>query len=169
MGGIVSRSPGCSIAATAFVELILAVELFEKGLDQTRRARTAWVDSVHFDMTFLSVSYYSLCQAILLQLRQKAQSIYYAFRADGIEPPSTEEKDLLDLLSLFGGQTPLVDESKNSARNSPEASLTPDTSRSGSHPASDEQHIELDSIPLEKIFDTHPPTAVDLHPSCVAI
>lgn len=46
MASIVTRSPGCAVAATAFVELTLAVDLFEKAAVTTQRARSGLV-SIH--------------------------------------------------------------------------------------------------------------------------
>ncbi|KAF7331836.1 Clathrin-coated vesicle protein [Mycena kentingensis (nom. inval.)] len=89
VGCIVTRSPSSSMAPTAFIELGLACDLFEKGATQSRRARSGL--------------------AILCKLREKAFQVYSQFRTGNPTPPPTgfglgsDYGD--DELALFGGQT----------------------------------------------------------------
>ncbi|KAF8076284.1 fungal-specific transcription factor domain-containing protein [Lyophyllum atratum] len=89
VGCIVTRSPSSSMAPSAFIELGLACDLFEKGARHSRRARSGL--------------------AILGKLREKAFHVYSQFRS-GTSTPNTvlsvgkpDYGD--DELALFGGQT----------------------------------------------------------------
>lgn len=46
LASIVSKSPGCHVAATAFVELNLAVNIYGRGAASTRRARSGLVSII---------------------------------------------------------------------------------------------------------------------------
>ncbi|KJA29960.1 hypothetical protein HYPSUDRAFT_210788 [Hypholoma sublateritium FD-334 SS-4] len=89
VGCIVTRSPSSSMAPSAFIELGLACDLFEKGAMQSLRARSGL--------------------AILYKMREKAFHIYSQFRTGNphaskifsIDKPDYGE----DELALFGGQT----------------------------------------------------------------
>ncbi|KAF7301357.1 Zn(2)-C6 fungal-type domain-containing protein [Mycena indigotica] len=90
VGCIVTRSPSSSMAPTAFIELGLACDLFEKGAKQSRRARSGL--------------------AILCKLREKAYQVYSQFRSGNPTPPPNGFGRGLhdygeDELALFGGQT----------------------------------------------------------------
>ncbi|KAJ7499017.1 fungal-specific transcription factor domain-containing protein [Mycena latifolia] len=90
VGCIVTRSPSSSMAPTAFIELGLACDLFEKGAKHSRRARSGL--------------------AILCKLREKAFQVYSQFRSGNPAPPPTGFGLGLsdygeDELALFGGQT----------------------------------------------------------------
>ncbi|KAF7355229.1 Zn(2)-C6 fungal-type domain-containing protein [Mycena sanguinolenta] len=90
VGCIVTRSPSSSMAPTAFIELGLACDLFEKGAKSSRRARSGL--------------------AILCKLREKAFEVYSQFRSGNPTPPPTSFSPGLfdygeDELALFGGQT----------------------------------------------------------------
>ncbi|KAG6918921.1 hypothetical protein DXG01_010576 [Tephrocybe rancida] len=89
VGTIVTRSPSSSMAPSAFIELGLACDLFEKGASQSRRARSGL--------------------AILGKLREKAFQVYSQFRSGN---PTTNAVLSVgkpdygdDELALFGGQT----------------------------------------------------------------
>ncbi|KAJ7228762.1 fungal-specific transcription factor domain-containing protein [Mycena pura] len=90
VGCIVTRSPSSSMAPTAFIELGLACDLFEKGAKQSKRARSGL--------------------AILCKLREKAFQVYSQFRSGNPVPPlSGFGLGLFDYgedeLALFGGKT----------------------------------------------------------------
>ncbi|KAJ7667924.1 fungal-specific transcription factor domain-containing protein [Mycena polygramma] len=90
VGCIVTRSPSSSMAPTAFIELGLACDLFEKGAKFSRRARSGL--------------------AILCKLREKAFQVYSQFRSGNpTAPPTGFGLGLFDYgedeLALFGGQT----------------------------------------------------------------
>ncbi|KII94752.1 hypothetical protein PLICRDRAFT_96595 [Plicaturopsis crispa FD-325 SS-3] len=93
VGSIVTRSPSSSMAATAFVELGLAVELFEKGATSNRRRQTGL--------------------AILTRLREKAIQVYSQYQS-GSPLPNVDRsihalhEDGDDQLALFAGQTRVV-------------------------------------------------------------
>ncbi|EAU84699.2 hypothetical protein CC1G_00218 [Coprinopsis cinerea okayama7 len=93
VGCIVTRSPSCSLASSAYIELGLACDLFEKGCNESRRAKSGL--------------------AILLKLRRRASEVYSryisgdAHAAGGIL--STGQPDYgEDELALFGGQTKVL-------------------------------------------------------------
>ena len=46
VGSIVTRAPSSTMASTAFIELGLATDLFEKGAQFSRRARSGMVSAV---------------------------------------------------------------------------------------------------------------------------
>ncbi|KAF9482496.1 hypothetical protein BDN70DRAFT_875065 [Pholiota conissans] len=89
VGCIVTRSPSSSMASSAFIELGLACDLFEKGASQSLRARSGL--------------------AILYKMRERAFQIYSQFRTGNPNPSkilSTDRPDYGDdELALFGGQT----------------------------------------------------------------
>uniref|UniRef100_A0A8H8CL84 Xylanolytic transcriptional activator regulatory domain-containing protein n=1 Tax=Psilocybe cubensis TaxID=181762 RepID=A0A8H8CL84_PSICU len=89
VGCIVTRSPSSSMAASAFIELGLACDLFEKGATHSRRARSGL--------------------AILYKMREKAFQVYSQFRSGNIAPNRTLSVGKPDYgddeLALFGGQT----------------------------------------------------------------
>jgi hypothetical protein len=91
VGSIVTRAPSSSMSSTAFVELGLAVDLFEKGAKHSRRARTGI--------------------AILRKLRNKSNQVYSQFRGSGV-PPTIHSPhngdDGADELAIFGGQTRVI-------------------------------------------------------------
>lgn len=89
VGCIVTRSPSSSMAPSAFIELGLACDLFEKGAMHSRRARSGL--------------------AILYKMREKAFHVYSQFRSGSTPVPgilSVGKPDYGDdELALFGGQT----------------------------------------------------------------
>ncbi|KAJ7276302.1 hypothetical protein B0H12DRAFT_13960 [Mycena haematopus] len=87
VGCIVTRSPSSSMAPTAFIELGLACDLFDKGARFSRRARSGL--------------------AILCKLREKAFEVYSQFRSGNPAPlPTVFSPGLFDYgedeLALFG-------------------------------------------------------------------
>ncbi|KAJ3573873.1 hypothetical protein NP233_g2152 [Leucocoprinus birnbaumii] len=92
VGSIITRSPSSSMAPTAFIELGLACDLFEKGATHSRRVRSGSI--------------------ILQKLRQKAFQVYSQFRSGN--PPlqnaiAFNRQDYGDdELALFGGQTRIL-------------------------------------------------------------
>ncbi|KAJ7129786.1 fungal-specific transcription factor domain-containing protein [Mycena epipterygia] len=115
VGCIVTRSPSSSMAPTAFIELGLACDLFEKGAKHSRRARSGL--------------------AILCKLREKAFQVYSQFRSGNpTPPPSGFGLGLFDYgedeLALFGGQTrvmvsKLISKKKNKDQNPKESFFSP--------------------------------------------
>lgn len=103
------------MSSTAFIELGLAVDLFEKGAKHSRRARSGMVGQQLFcAMHNLTVR----AQAILSKLRDKAFQVYAQFRGGNSTfptawHPSTKSRlewgagddDSADELAIFGGQT----------------------------------------------------------------
>ncbi|KAG5644077.1 hypothetical protein DXG03_009167 [Asterophora parasitica] len=89
VGTIVTRSPSSSMAASAFIELGLACDLFEKGAMSSRRARNGL--------------------AILCKLRERAFQVYSQFRSGNVTPNAVLAVGSPDYgedeLALFGGQT----------------------------------------------------------------
>jgi hypothetical protein len=102
----VTRSPSSSMASSAFIELGLACDLFEKGASQSRRARSGLVCLCN---NVRRPSLITLFQAILYKMREKAFQIYSQFRTGNPNPSkilSTDRPDYGDdELALFGGQT----------------------------------------------------------------
>ncbi|KAF9469100.1 fungal-specific transcription factor domain-containing protein [Collybia nuda] len=133
VGCIVTRSPSSSMASSAFIELGLACDLFEKGAVHSRRARSGL--------------------ALLRKLRQKAFQVYSQFRS-GNSPPtvilSVGKPDYGDdELALFGGQTRVL-VSKLLSNRSKNRSATPQSSILSP--------IDTESKPLlsENAPDVHP-------------
>ncbi|KAG6902306.1 hypothetical protein C0995_001916 [Termitomyces sp. Mi166 len=89
VGTIVTRSPSSSMAPSAFIELGLACDLFEKGASHSRRARSGL--------------------AILGKLREKAFQVYSQFRSGNQSTNAVLSVGKPDYgddeLALFGGQT----------------------------------------------------------------
>lgn len=89
VGCIVTRSPSSSMASSAFIELGLACDLFEKGAMHSRRARSGL--------------------AILYKMREKAFQVYSQFRTGNTVSSRILAVDKPDYgddeLALFGGQT----------------------------------------------------------------
>ncbi|KAJ6509940.1 fungal-specific transcription factor domain-containing protein [Mycena vitilis] len=120
VGCIVTRSPSSSMAPTAFIELGLACDLFEKGAKFSRRARSGL--------------------AILCKLREKAFQVYSQFRSGNpTAPPTGFGLGLFDYgedeLALFGGQTrvmvsKLISSKKKTKEHSSFLSPVPSTSAS---------------------------------------
>ncbi|KAJ6599161.1 fungal-specific transcription factor domain-containing protein [Mycena vulgaris] len=140
VGCIVTRSPSSSMAPTAFIELGLACDLFEKGAKHSRRARSGL--------------------AILCKLREKAFQVYSQFRSGNPTPPPTgfgTNGDYgEDELALFGGQTRVLVSKliskKTKDYNPKESFFTPPTSTSSiSSPTSSSSTPVSEPIP-----DVHP-------------
>ncbi|KAG6855101.1 hypothetical protein C0991_006030 [Blastosporella zonata] len=130
VGTIVTRSPSSSMAPSAFIELGLACDLFERGASQSRRARSGL--------------------AILGKLREKAFQVYSQFRSGN---PTTNAVLSVgkpdygdDELALFGGQTRVLVSkllNKTSSRKQP-VHLTHSVDSSGA------------GSPAESTPDVHP-------------
>ncbi|TFK24536.1 hypothetical protein FA15DRAFT_704519 [Coprinopsis marcescibilis] len=109
VGTIVTRSPKSSMAANAFKDLNVAVELFEQAADQSQRAKVAL--------------------AVLRRLQEKAQRSFKA--VEGGEAPTVELKvvtatpdgDSDDELAIFGGQVRVVTKKVKPPRS--ESSVSP--------------------------------------------
>ncbi|KAJ7068172.1 fungal-specific transcription factor domain-containing protein [Mycena amicta] len=142
VGCIVTRSPSSSMAPTAFIELGLACDLFEKGAKQSRRARSGL--------------------AILCKLREKAYQVYSQFRSGNPTPPPTGFGRGLsdygeDELALFGGQTRVLVSkliSRKSKRDDKDQSSTP--TMSGSTVSSESSPTSSGSSGVESVPDVHP-------------
>lgn len=109
------------MASSAFIELGLACDLFDKGARHSRRARSG--------------------MAILHKMREKAFQVYSQFRSGNAPIPgvlSTGRPDYgEDELALFGGQTRvlvsrLLSQSKRAAKRSSSASSSTTTSTNSS-------------------------------------
>ncbi|KAF7313707.1 Zn(2)-C6 fungal-type domain-containing protein [Mycena chlorophos] len=157
VGCIVTRSPSSSMAPTAFIELGLACDLFEKGAKQSRRARSGL--------------------AILCKLRDKAYQVYSQFRSGNpMPPPNGFGRGLSDYgedeLALFGGQTRVLVAKLISRRNKKEdrehsLAMSPTSSASDSS----RESTSPDSVPdvhpsLVDYLSLFPPSQqpVDIHP-----
>ncbi|RDB22452.1 putative transcriptional regulatory protein C1F7.11c [Hypsizygus marmoreus] len=159
VGCIVTRSPSSSMAPSAFIELGLACDLFEKGATHSRRARSGL--------------------AILRKLREKAFQVYSQFRSGNSTPNAVLSVGKPDYgddeLALFGGQTRVLVSkllgSKKLSRNQAPSSR-PSTSGPGEkgskspaemtpdvHPSLVEY---LSTVPLG---NTAPPTPDQQHPT----
>ncbi|KAG6813503.1 hypothetical protein H0H92_010528 [Tricholoma furcatifolium] len=148
VGTIVTRSPSSSMAPSAFIELGLACDLFEKGASQSRRARSGLV--------------------ILRKLREKAFQVYSQFRSGN---PTTNAVLAVgkpdygdDELALFGGQTRVLVSkllNKSSNRKKPSSPTNSGNSAAGS-PAAETPDVHpslveyLSNIPLEHTAPSSP-------------
>ncbi|KAF7976905.1 hypothetical protein HWV62_5292 [Athelia sp. TMB] len=104
VGSIATKAPSSSMASTAFIELGLAVDLFERCAGISERARSG--------------------VAILQKLKEKAFLVLSQYRGGGISPSPAlsmfnSQEDGTDELALFGGQTRVV-VSKTLSAKSPE-------------------------------------------------
>ncbi|KAJ6539249.1 fungal-specific transcription factor domain-containing protein [Mycena capillaripes] len=143
VGCIVTRSPSSSMAPTAFIELGLACDLFEKGAKCSRRARSGL--------------------AILCKLREKAFQVYSQFRSGNPTPPPTGFGLGLfdygeDELALFGGQTRvLVSKLISNQNNKSRDSTSKDSFLSPTPTASSSTGSSPRVIPAsEPVPDVHP-------------
>ncbi|KAJ6538585.1 fungal-specific transcription factor domain-containing protein [Mycena sp. CBHHK59/15] len=139
VGCIVTRSPSSSMASTAFIELGLACDLFEKGAKHSRRARSGL--------------------AILCKLREKAFQVYSQFRTGNpTQLPSGFGLGLSDYgedeLALFGGQTRVLVSKLVSKKN---REPSPKESPFISPALSNQDSLSSSSTPVsEPIPDVHP-------------
>ncbi|KAF7352874.1 Zn(2)-C6 fungal-type domain-containing protein [Mycena venus] len=145
VGCIVTRSPSSSMAPTAFIELGLACDLFEKGAKFSRRARSGL--------------------AILCKLREKAFQVYSQFRSGNPAPPPTGFGPGLfdygeDELALFGGQTRVMVSKLIKGK---EKGREKDRSSKDSHLPSSMSSPSTASTPSSSMSDPVP----DVHPSLV--
>ncbi|KAG6891283.1 hypothetical protein C0992_009475 [Termitomyces sp. T32_za158] len=129
VGTIVTRSPSSSMAPSAFIELGLACDLFEKGASHSRRARSGL--------------------AILGKLREKAFQVYSQLRSGNQSTNAVLSVGKPDYgddeLALFGGQTRVLVSKllkKSSIRQQPASSIHSGDSTAGS--------------PIEMPPDVHP-------------
>jgi len=132
VGCIVTRSPSSSMASSAFIELGLACDLFEKGAMRSRRARSGLVSETVIGDLLVSFKF----KAILYKMREKAFQVYSQFRTGNTVSSkilAVDEPDYGDdELALFGGQTrvlvsKLLNSSKKTRKqsvSSPAASLS---------------------------------------------
>ncbi|KZP16989.1 hypothetical protein FIBSPDRAFT_747810 [Athelia psychrophila] len=95
VGSVATKAPSSSMASTAFMELGLAIDMFERGVGISQRARTGL--------------------AILKKLREKAFLALSQYRSstNGGAPSPTlsilkSQEDGTDELALFGGQTSVL-------------------------------------------------------------
>ncbi|KXN83717.1 hypothetical protein AN958_00859 [Leucoagaricus sp. SymC.cos] len=130
VGGIITRSPSSSMAPTAFIELGLACDLFEKGATHSRRVRSGL--------------------AILQKLRQKAFHVYSQFRSGNPPLHSTlpfnrhEHGD--DELALFGGQTRILVTRLLSANKKKRQTVAPSSASNSSGSTMSSPTIETESL-----------------------
>ncbi|KDR83850.1 hypothetical protein GALMADRAFT_1339423 [Galerina marginata CBS 339.88] len=147
VGCIVTRSPSSSMASSAFIELGLACDLFEKGAMHSPRARSGL--------------------AILYKMREKAFQVYSQFRSGNVAPNKTLSIGKPDYgddeLALFGGQTRVL-VSKLISRSIKEP-RSPSSSASVSSPSSDGDSRSSPSYDTSQEPSTD--TNRDVHPSLV--
>ncbi|CAK5275690.1 unnamed protein product [Mycena citricolor] len=146
VGSIVTRSPSASMAATAFIELGLVCDLFDKGAKKSRRARSGL--------------------AILCKLREKAYQVYSQFRGGNPAPLPTTGFGVgtqdygEDELALFGGQTRIL-VSKLISRKKQE-----NTSREAVSPSS-HSGMQMTPTPSSSLSSPASDAMPDVHPSLV--
>lgn len=123
VGCIVTRSPSSSMASSAFIELGLACDLFEKGAMHSRRARSGLVSEIVIGDFLISFKF----KAILYKMRERAFQVYSQFRTGNTVSSKILAVDKPDYgddeLALFGGQTrvlvsKLLNSSKKTRRQS---------------------------------------------------
>ncbi|KAK7061636.1 Zn(2)-C6 fungal-type domain-containing protein [Favolaschia claudopus] len=157
LGCIVTRSPSSSMAPTAFIELGLACDLFEKGAKVSRRARSGL--------------------AILCKLREKAFQVYSQFRSGNPAPSSAGFGPGLfdygeDELALFGGQTRVM-VSKLISRTDKSSGKEKEKDSNSSNPNVNESHLPSlpSATPSTSSSVSTPSTSSepmpDVHPSLV--
>ncbi|KZP04803.1 hypothetical protein FIBSPDRAFT_940817 [Athelia psychrophila] len=119
VGSVATKAPSSSMASTAFKELGLAVDMFERGVGISQRARTGL--------------------AILKKLKEKASlalSNYCSGTNDGAPSPAlsilNSQEDGTDELALFGGQTSVL-VTKATSQKSPSWHIS--SSSSGASPS----------------------------------
>ncbi|KZP30137.1 hypothetical protein FIBSPDRAFT_908140 [Athelia psychrophila] len=122
VGSVATKAPSSNMASSAFIELNLAVDLFERGAGTSERAKAAL--------------------AVLKTLRGKAFFVLSQHRSssDGNTPSPAltifnSQEDGTDELALFGGQTRLVI-SKNLTANQEGAMNNPSASSDSAPPPS---------------------------------
>ncbi|KAF7973068.1 hypothetical protein HWV62_16252 [Athelia sp. TMB] len=123
VGSIATKAPSSSMASTAFMELGLAVDLFERGSGISGRARTGMV-KLQGCCLHLIEALMECLQAILKKLKDKAFLVLSQHRSRGNSPSPapplfSNQEDGTDELALFGGQTHLM-VSKSLSAQSPE-------------------------------------------------
>ena len=153
VGSIVTRSPSSSMAPSAFIELGLACDLFEKGATQSLRIRSGLVRVWILSDASLFMSFQ--WQAILCKMREKAFHIYSQFRTGNPNASKVLSIDKPDYgddeLALFGGQTRVLvtkllncsGKTRHPASNSTSVSNTPSSDSGDSRatgPVSDLSH-----------------------------
>ncbi|KAJ7047468.1 fungal-specific transcription factor domain-containing protein [Mycena alexandri] len=157
VGCIVTRSPSSSMAPTAFIELGLACDLFEKGAKFSRRARSGF--------------------AILCKLREKAFQVYSQFRSGNPTPPPSTGFGLglfdygEDELALFGGQTrvlvtKLISKKKNKEQNNSEdpSFFSPMTGTSSAPSPQSSESVPDVHPSLVEYLSLFPPQYPDVQP-----
>ncbi|KAF8165443.1 fungal-specific transcription factor domain-containing protein [Crassisporium funariophilum] len=139
VGLIVTRSPSSSMAQSAFVELGLACDLFEKGAMKSRRARSGL--------------------AILYKMREKAFHVFAQFRAGNTTASSILSFGKPDYgddeLALFGGQTRVL------------VSRLLTSSRKQRKPSSSSTSVSSPSSDSDSRGTPSTETGHDVHPSLV--
>ncbi|TFK28831.1 hypothetical protein FA15DRAFT_664908 [Coprinopsis marcescibilis] len=130
VGCIVTRAPASSMASSAYFELGLACDLYEKGVIQSRRSRSGL--------------------ATLYKIRTKASEIYSQCAAGSTGPTggilSTGKPDYgEDELALFGGQTKvlvskLLSQYNRTKSHAPSSNSSQTTGSSNGSQGSDSDH-----------------------------
>lgn len=139
-----TRSPASSMASSAFIELGLACDLFDKGAMASRRARSG--------------------MAILHKMREKAFQVYSQFRSGNAPIPgvlSTGRPDYgEDELALFGGQTrvlvsKLLSQSKRPKRSASASTSTTTSSNSSPNLSRSDSRPETSGTGTSEPADVH--------------
>ncbi|KAF9452456.1 hypothetical protein P691DRAFT_697077 [Macrolepiota fuliginosa MF-IS2] len=144
VGSIVTRSPSSSMAPSAFIELGLACDLFEKGANHSRRVRSG--------------------SAILQKLRSKAFQVYSQFRSGNLPTSSTLSFGKPDYgddeLALFGGQTRvlvtrLLSVNKKKRQTTAPSPASTSSGSAFSSPVTEHESLRGSSTPTE-VPEVHP-------------
>ncbi|GLB33705.1 putative fungal specific transcription factor [Lyophyllum shimeji] len=156
VGCIVTRSPSSSMAPSAFIELGLACDMFEKGAKQSRRARNGL--------------------RILSRLRERAFQVYSQFRSGNTTPGTVLSVGKPDYgddeLALFGGQTRVLVSKllghKHAARTQPASPGSSDYSGEsepkGKETTPDVHPSLVEYLSSRPLGYTNPPSAEHLPP-----
>ncbi|KAF7979209.1 hypothetical protein HWV62_43150 [Athelia sp. TMB] len=151
VGSVVRKAPSSSIASSAFDELVLVVDLFEKSAGVSVRARTV-LD-------------------ILKKLKEKASIVLSQYRsaANNVIPIMSiinSQDDGTDELALFGGQTPfLVAKSPSSFSQHLGVQLASTAKQSDSRPSNNTPRTSSHPPSLDRAQDEI--ALPDVHPSLV--
>ncbi|KAJ3844127.1 fungal-specific transcription factor domain-containing protein [Lentinula raphanica] len=146
LGLIVARSPSCPIAANAYAELRLAVDLFEMGAPKSDKAKRAL--------------------NVLLRMYDKATNSYLSMKfqentenkGKEMKPMIAEDADALHTLETFAGYTRVLMKEMQSSRkesglyHSPESDSSEASRR---NPYKSDPESRSQTAPLEDLNTTH--------------
>jgi hypothetical protein len=170
VASIVTRAPTSTMAAKAFVELNLAVSLYEKGAAQSYRARVALVWSLA--RCALLKRIHEFLQPIVLRMKEKAKRILSNRHVDGTALPIVNlphDPDYVDDdLEIFAGFTKVIVSKQGKSDGKSPSNSSGSTSSSQLSPESTDlnQSFYVDStIPLMGNANFIPPVVpMDFNP-----